>query len=96
MFILNSIGQHYIDASPFDLESSFKDSGPLTPIIFVLSTSADPTLYLQNLARDMGVFERLRMISLGLGQGPIAESLIGNGREAGDWVCLQNCHLASS
>jgi len=96
MFILNSIGKHYIDAPAFDLESSFKDSGPLTPIIFVLSTGADPTLYLQNLARDMGVFERLRMISLGQGQGPIAESLIGNGREAGDWVCLQNCHLASS
>ena len=44
----------------------------------------------------MGVFERLRMISQGQGQGPIAKSLIGNGREAGDWVCLQNCHLASS
>jgi dynein heavy chain len=64
MFILNSIGKHYIDAPAFDLESSFKDSGPLTPIIFVLSTGADPTLYLQNLARDMGVFERLRMVRI--------------------------------
>ena len=25
-----------------------------------------------------------------------AESLIAAGREGGDWVCLQNCHLASS
>jgi len=96
LFILNNIGKHYIDVPPFDLASSFKDSAPLTPIIFVLSTGADPTLYLQNLARDMGVFERLRMISLGQGQGPIAEALIAAGRDGGDWVCLQNCHLASS
>ena len=95
-FILKNIGKHYIDVPPFDLASSFKDSSALTPIIFVLSTGADPTLYLQNLARDMGVFERLRMISLGQGQGPIAEALIAAGRDSGDWVCLQNCHLASS
>ena len=50
---------------------------------------ADPTLYLQNLARDLNIFERLRMISLGQGQGPIAEALIVSGRESGDWVCLQ-------
>jgi dynein heavy chain len=96
VFILNNIGKHYIDVPPFDLASSFKDSAPLTPTIFVLSTGADPTLYLQNLARDMGMLERLRMISLGQGQGPIAESLIAAGREGGDWVYLQNCHLATS
>jgi dynein heavy chain len=95
-FILNNIGKHYIDVPPFDLASSFSDSSALTPIIFVLSTGADPTLYLQNLARDMALIERLRMISLGQGQGPIAEALIVAGRESGDWVCLQNCHLASS
>jgi dynein heavy chain len=44
----------------------------------------------------MGMLERLRMISLGQGQGPIAESLIAAGREGGDWVYLQNCHLATS
>jgi hypothetical protein len=42
-----------------------QDSAPLTPIVFVLSTGADPTLYLYNLAREMNFLERLRMISLG-------------------------------
>ncbi len=45
--------------------SCVQDSAPLTPIVFVLSTGADPTLYLYNLAREMSFLERLRMISLG-------------------------------
>jgi len=96
IFILKNIGKHFIDVPPFDLGASFKDSSPLVPMIFVLSTGADPTMYLYNLAKELGVYERLRMISLGQGQGPIAEALISSARESGDWVCLQNCHLASS
>ena len=95
-FILNKMGKHFIDVPPFDLAASFKDSAPNVPIILVLSTGADPTMYLNNLAKEVGVFERMKMISLGQGQGPIAENLIAVGREGGDWVCLQNCHLASS
>ena len=36
------------------------------------------------------------MVSLGQGQGPIAERLMAEGREKGNWVCLQNCHLSVS
>eukprot|EP00960_Hanusia_phi_P050219 760078-Hanusia_phi.AAC.2 len=96
LFIYKNIGKHFVDVPAFDLAASFNDSSPLTPIIFVLSTGADPTMYLFNLAKELAVFERLKMISLGQGQGPIAEALIASARESGDWVCLQNCHLASS
>jgi dynein heavy chain len=40
--------------------------------------------------------ERLHLISLGQGQGPFAEALMAQAAKAGHWVCLQNCHLASS
>lgn len=38
----------------------------------------------------------LHLISLGQGQGPLAESIVKHAAGVGDWVCLQNCHLAES
>lgn len=40
--------------------------------------------------------ERIQSISLGQGQGPVAEALLMKGTKDGDWVFLQNCHLATS
>ncbi|EER16604.1 dynein heavy chain, putative, partial [Perkinsus marinus ATCC 50983] len=48
------------------------------------------------LASSLGYADRLHMLSLGQGQGPKAEALIDRARDNGDWVMLQNCHLAAS
>ncbi|CAK0841283.1 unnamed protein product [Prorocentrum cordatum] len=90
------LGKMYIESPPFDLEGAFSDSKHVMPLIFVLSAGADPTESLLSLAADKGYSERLHFISLGQGQGPKAEQLIKMGWETGDWVCLQNCHLAAS
>lgn len=39
---------------------------------------------------------RLHVVSLGQGQGVLAETMIKQAAVTGDWVCLQNCHLAAS
>eukprot|EP00929_Paragymnodinium_shiwhaense_P066427 TRINITY_DN33321_c0_g4_i1.p1 TRINITY_DN33321_c0_g4~~TRINITY_DN33321_c0_g4_i1.p1 ORF type:complete len:3770 (+),score=1255.81 TRINITY_DN33321_c0_g4_i1:195-11312(+) len=95
-FVAREVGEVYTVSPPFDLVGCFKDSLKTTPIIFVLSAGADPTDALLKLARDFEYESRLHFISLGQGQGEKAEKLIKLGRDSGDWVCLQNCHLATS
>eukprot|EP00698_Gefionella_okellyi_P007648 TRINITY_DN186_c0_g2_i1.p1 TRINITY_DN186_c0_g2~~TRINITY_DN186_c0_g2_i1.p1 ORF type:complete len:2597 (+),score=793.21 TRINITY_DN186_c0_g2_i1:164-7954(+) len=95
-YVMSKLGKRFIEPPPFDLVGTFGDSSALTPIIFVLSAGADPAASLQRLAEERGFLDRLQMISLGQGQGPIAERLIDQGVREGLWVCLQNCHLAAS
>jgi len=95
-FVGGELGKLYTESPPFDLIGSYEDSNSCSPIIFVLSAGADPTDQLLRLAKSKGFDERLHMISLGQGQGPKAEAMVAQGVEDGDWVCLQNCHLAGS
>jgi dynein heavy chain len=94
--IVEELGSEYLEFPPFDLDGAYKDSGPVTPVIFVLSPGADPTAALLAFAKTKGMDKRLHMVSLGQGQGPRAEALMKQASRDGDWVCLQNCHLAAS
>ena len=89
---------HFMTADASGLLDVFPDTNARTPVIFVLSTGADPTAQLQRFAEKKGwtARERLHMISLGQGQGRIAETLLAAAMKSGDWICLQNCHLAKS
>ncbi|ORZ39411.1 dynein heavy chain and region D6 of dynein motor-domain-containing protein [Catenaria anguillulae PL171] len=95
-FIRESIGSQYIDIPPLDLRQVYNDMNSTTPLVFVLSSGSDPVSGLLKLASGLGFSERLHMISLGQGQGPIAEALLQKSMESGDWLFLQNCHLAAS
>jgi len=97
-FISKQLGKQFIGSKPLLLDEVFQDTSNVTPIIFILSVGADPSGMLQRFGEklDRRAGEKLHMISLGQGQGPIAETLIAKSQKSGDWVCLQNCHLASS
>ena len=96
-FVGQQLGERFMEAPPFDLAGAYDDSSAQSPIIFVLSPGADPIDYLLKLAKEKGKDgPGLKVISLGQGQGPIAERMMEAARVSGDWVCLQNCHLSVS
>lgn len=76
------------------MEQIYITSDYKTPIIFILSTGADPTSSLLKYAQDKG--KVISVISLGQGQGKKAEKLIIRAKTEGTWVLLTNCHLAKS
>jgi dynein heavy chain, axonemal len=95
-FIAHYMGERYIIVPQFDLMDAYKDSDCLTPLIFINSAGSDPMNDLLRFAETMRMTKRLDKVSLGQGQGKKAEELIHSGREKGQWILLQNCHLASS
>ena len=97
-YVAASIGPSFKEPPPFDLQATYNDSACKVPIVFVLTSGADPTQYLLALAKGQGYTQgdNLKMVSLGQGQGPIAERLMAEATAKGNWVCLQNCHLCVS
>ncbi|KAJ3347122.1 Dynein heavy chain 6, axonemal [Entophlyctis luteolus] len=97
-FVCKNLGQEFIDVAPLDLVKVYKDTTNVLPMIFILSSGSDPISGLMKLAasKDFNMQDRLHMISLGQGQGPIAEEMIRRATQRGDWLFLQNCHLAAS
>jgi len=85
-FVNSKIGEYFVVPPPFDLGSIFKDSTPAAPLIFVLSPGADPLNALEKYAESRK--RQVTKVSLGQGQGPIAEKQINEGIKAGTWVVL--------
>jgi dynein heavy chain len=91
-----SLGEDFIIFPSATMSDLYGDSSRSTPIVFVLSTGADPTYMLLRFAEEMGMQDTLGVISLGQGQGPKAQKMIEEACKKGTWVLLQNCHLAKS
>ena len=96
-YIIQNLGQTYVEPPPFDLSGSYSDSNCCIPLVFVLSPGSDPMAGLLRFGEDMDISgEKIQTISLGQGQGPFAANMINAGIKSGSWVILQNCHLAPS
>ena len=88
------LGPGYVESPTFHLADCFAESSQHAPLLFLLSEGVDPARDLSSYAHLRGT--QLKALSLGQGQGPIAEALVADARAGGSWCLLQNCHLAAS
>ncbi|XP_036594745.1 dynein heavy chain 1, axonemal [Trichosurus vulpecula] len=95
-FVAINLEPRFIEPQTANLFAVFKDSNSTTPLIFVLSPGTDPAADLYKFAEEMKFSKKLTAISLGQGQGPLAEAMMQSSMERGKWVFFQNCHLAPS
>ncbi|CAB3241783.1 unnamed protein product [Arctia plantaginis] len=95
-YVVLGMGARFVEPQPADLAALYAESDPLAPIIFVLSTGTDPAADLMKFAEKMKMGKRFESISLGQGQGPLAENMMRIGCDFGNWVFFQNCHLSPS
>jgi len=93
-YVLENMGKYFVESPTVTMEVVQADTNYHTPLIFVLSTGADPTTQLLKFAEVKGFGDKLNAISLGQGQEVKANKLIDEASRDGSWVLLQNCHLA--
>lgn len=88
-YVSTELGQSFIESPGVSLHLLYKDISSTIPLIFILSSGSDPFVSFQKFATEFGMIDKVHAISLGQGQGPIAEKLIRDGMEKGNWIFLQ-------
>ena len=95
-WVIVKLGKRFVIPPTFDLPIIYQDSGVSTPLICVLSPGSDPISAILRFAEEKGMSRKLNSCSLGQGQGDKAKKYIDDAKNRGEWVLLQNCHLAAS
>lgn len=70
MYVNKHLGTQYTEPPPFDLKDSYSDSNCCSPLIFILSPSADPMASLLKFADDLQI-SRSSVMTISLGQGQV-------------------------
>ncbi|CAM9103575.1 unnamed protein product [Discosporangium mesarthrocarpum] len=97
IMVMDMMGDKFVQPPVLDYNRIFTQSNPGNPMVFILSPGADPQSDIQLLGEELGFSgNRFKFISLGQGQGPLAEQMMEQGYQKGHWVLLQNCHLLAS
>ncbi|KAM6948829.1 LOW QUALITY PROTEIN: dynein axonemal heavy chain 11-like [Aplochiton taeniatus] len=95
-FVEEKLGVKYTEGRKSDFAKSFRESGPASPVFFILSPGVDPLKDVEALGRKLGFtidLGKLHNVSLGQGQEAVAELAMEEAAKEGHWVILQNIHL---
>jgi dynein heavy chain len=95
-FVGMNMGIEYVEAKPFDIETTKVEMNNITPTFFVLFPGVDPTPEVEHIGRQSGkLISDGTFINISMGQGqekPAIKALKDAGK-AGNWVMFQNVHL---
>jgi dynein heavy chain len=90
-YIAQAIGDAFVESVPLNMENTWAETDPHTPVICLLSPGADPTKLIEELAKRKKI--ATLGVSMGQGQEIIARKLMSTATQNGQWVLLQNTHL---
>uniref|UniRef100_A0A4X1TPM1 AAA+ ATPase domain-containing protein n=1 Tax=Sus scrofa TaxID=9823 RepID=A0A4X1TPM1_PIG len=90
-YIMDAMGENYAEGVILDLEKTWEESDPRTPLICLLSMGSDPTDAIIALGKRLKI--ETRYVSMGQGQEVHARKLLQQTMANGGWALLQNCHL---
>ncbi len=65
-FVADVLGPRFVDPPPLDLPASFRESSPAVPLIFVLSSGADPMADLLKLAEETKFAKKFEKVWSGM------------------------------
>ncbi|XP_061150392.1 dynein axonemal heavy chain 11 [Syngnathus typhle] len=97
-FVEEKLGVKYTEGRKTEFAKSFRESGPASPMFFILSPGVDPLQDVESLGRKLGFtidLGKLHNVSLGQGQEAVAEVAMETAAKEGHWVILQNIHLVA-
>ncbi|KAG7506656.1 dynein heavy chain 9, axonemal [Solea senegalensis] len=97
-FVEEKLGSKYVIGRSLDFAVSFEESGPATPMFFILSPGVDPLKDVEKHGKKLGFTfdnKNFHNVSLGQGQEVVAEQALTLAAENGHWVILQNIHLVA-
>ena len=86
------------ETKPFrsTLGELISETGNLSPIIIFLTPAADPSAVMLQLFQSLTVNIEFHTVSMGQGQGLIAEKAVISAAKKGDWIHLSNLQFAGS
>uniref|UniRef100_A0A7M4EWH0 Dynein axonemal heavy chain 9 n=1 Tax=Crocodylus porosus TaxID=8502 RepID=A0A7M4EWH0_CROPO len=97
-FVEEKLGSKYTIGRYLDFAISYEESGPATPVFFILSPGVDPLKDVEKQGKKLGYTfnnRNFHNVSLGQGQEVVAEQALDLAAKEGHWVILQNIHLVA-
>lgn len=92
LYVEEQLGTKYTEKRNIPFEESYEETGPGTPVFFVLSPGVDPLKDVETLGKKLGFTvdrNNFHNVSLGQGQEVVAEDALNLASKEGHWVILQ-------